>query len=167
MRCGSRTHVGGLRWTFLATVLAIGFAGLSTPALAEDAELPIDLAQAWADYDRATISMDVARLADLVADDYLLVNSDASVQDKASYLADFKMPGFRLHPYQIEQPLRKMLGNSAVTGGVFSLDWIQDGRRHRRRLRFAHVWAKRDGRWRISYTQLTRTPEQPENQPAN
>lgn len=107
------------------------------------------------------MSKDVARLADLVTDDYMLVNSDSSVQDKASYLADFTTPGFKLDPYEIKQPMQKMLGNSALTGGVFNLGWTQDGRHQHRRLRFVHVWWKQDGRWRIAYTQLTRIAEQP------
>jgi ketosteroid isomerase-like protein len=132
-----------------------------TPASAKPATAaaPSDLARAWSDYNRATIHSDIAALAALVTDDYMLVNSDASVQDKKSYLADFKVPGFKLDPYVIEQPLQKMWGNTALTGGVFNLSWTQDGRHQNRRLRIAHVWTKKDGRWRIAYTQLTRVPD--------
>jgi ketosteroid isomerase-like protein len=52
-----------------------------------------------------------------------------------------------------------MWGNAALTGGVFNLGWTQEGRHQNRRLRIAHVWSKKDGRWRIAYTQLTRVPE--------
>jgi ketosteroid isomerase-like protein len=133
----------------------------SVPASAKPATVaaPSDLARAWSDYNRATINSDVPALAALVTDDYMLVNSDASVQDKKSYLADFKVPGFKLEPYEIEQPLQKIWGNTALTGGVFNLSWTQDGRHQSRRLRFAHVWTRKDGRWRIAYTQLTRVPE--------
>lgn len=152
------------RRTFIATAaiaaaLTTGVAESSASARRGGAGVPPDLAQAWEDYNQATMRKDVARLAALVTDDYMLVNSDASVQDKTSYLADFRVPGFRLDPYKIEQPLQKMWGNTALTGGVFNLGWTQEGRHQSRRLRIAHVWSKRNGRWRIAYTQLTRVPE--------
>ena len=160
MRTRPKSNVGKARRAFTIAILAISLAGLLTLGRAADAAgLPSDVAQAWADYDRATISMDVDTLAGLVTDDYILVNSDASVQDKASYLADFKMPDFKLDRYEVEQPLERMLGNSALTGGVFNVGWTQDGRHQRRRLRFVHLWSKKDGRWRISYTQMTRIPQ--------
>lgn len=143
----------------IGAAMAVGLTGAQASAQPPGNPLPADLAQAWQDYDRATIGNDAARLASLVTDDYMLVNSDSSVQDKRSYLADFALPGFRLDPYEIEQPLQKVWGDAALTGGVFTLGWTQEGRHQRRRLRVAHVWSKKDGRWRIAYTQLTRVPE--------
>jgi len=140
----------------IAPVLAIGLANDAASAQSAGADLPADLARAWDAYNRATIRKDVATLAALVTDDYMLVNSDASVQDKQSYLADFSVPGFSLEPYEIEQPLGKVWGGTALTGGIFELSWTQEGRRQNRQLRIAHVWTREDGRWRIAYTQLTR-----------
>jgi len=122
-------------------------------------ELPSDLATAVKQYDSATTRNDTTALAALVADDYVLVNSDSSLQDKQSYLADFHLPGFRVHPYVIDEPIQKVWNCAAVTGGLMPLKWTQDGRQHQRLLRVVHVWAKQDGRWRLTFTQLTRVPE--------
>jgi ketosteroid isomerase-like protein len=89
----------------------------------------------------------------------MLVNSDSSLQDKQSYLEDFKVPGFKLDPYVLEQPTRRAWDNTALVAGVVNLSWTLDGQRHVRRLRIAHVWTKQQGRWRLAYTQLTRVPE--------
>lgn len=121
--------------------------------------LPTELAWALEAYNQATIGNDTDMLAALVADDYMLVNSDASVQNKESYLADFKVPGFRVDPYTIEEPVYVVRADSALTGGTFWLGWTQDGRRQIRRLRIVHFWVREDGKWRIAYTQLTRVPE--------
>lgn len=102
---------------------------------------------------------DTATLSGLVTDDYVLVNSDTSLQDKPSYLADFTVPGFRVDPYVLEQPVYKVSRDAALTGGIFRLGWTQEGRHQSRRLRIAHFWVKSDGKWRIAYTQLTRVPE--------
>jgi ketosteroid isomerase-like protein len=110
-------------------------------------------------YDEATVRNDIASLAQLVADDYMLVNSDSSLQDKQSYLEDFKAPGFKLDPYVLEQQTRRNWGNTALIAGVVSLSWTLEGQRHGRRLRIAHVWTKQEGYWRLAYTQLTRVSE--------
>lgn len=56
----------------------------------------------------------------------------------------------------MEQSVQKVWGDAAVLAGVVHLSWTQDGKRESRRLRVARVWAKRDGHWRVTHTQLTR-----------
>ena len=128
------------------------------PATSASSPLPADLAAAVQAFDQATARNDTATLARLVADDYVLVNSDASVENKAQYLADFMLPGFRIDPYTIEQPVLKLSDGSALVSGVVHLGWTQDGRHQTRTIRIAHTWALRDGRWRLVYTQVTRVP---------
>jgi ketosteroid isomerase-like protein len=141
----------------LAATLALA------PAAAAPARpaLPADLARALDAYNQATARSDTRTLAALVTDDYVLVNSDASVQGKASYLADFAVPGFKVDPYQVESPLYRVGHDTALTAGTQELHWTQDGRRQVRRLRIAHVWLNQNGHWRIAYTQLTRVPDLP------
>lgn len=130
---------------------------VATPA--GNAAMPQDLARAVAIYDAATVSNDVARLNGIVRDDYILVNSDMSVQGKASYLADFKVPGFKINRYQLSDPILIVRADSALTGGYFHLSWTQGGRSIDRKLRIVHFWVKDRGQWRLAYTQLTRKPE--------
>ena len=158
---------GGATWepnwlavdTLVAFTPATAAPPAAPPAAPESPLLAADLARALDAYNRATVRNDVRALAALVTDDYLLVNSDASVQGKASYLADFAVPGFKLESYDIEHPFTRVHANTALTGGTFRLHWTQEGRRQSRRLRAAHYWVRPDGRWRIAYTQLTRVPE--------
>jgi ketosteroid isomerase-like protein len=121
--------------------------------------LPSDLASAIATFDRAQWEADTATLARLVTDDYVLVNSDAIVDRKAKYLADFLLPGLRMEPYVIEQRIETVWDGTAVVFGLQRLSWTQDGVRHRRTLRIVHVWTRRSGRWQATHTQLTRVPE--------
>jgi ketosteroid isomerase-like protein len=129
----------------------------AAPALA--VELPPDLAKAVQDYDQAQIHNDIPTLERLVADDYVLVNSNATVENKQQFLADFSLPGFKIDPYVVEQPVEKMWGSAAVIGGLVHLSWTQDGKHQTRLLRVAYVWAKRNGHWQATYTQVTRVPE--------
>ena len=141
-------------------LLAIAALTTCTTVVSAVDSWPSDLAKAIEDYDRATVSNDVAALANLVADDYVLVNSDSTLQDKQSYLEDFKVPGFKLDPYELQQQVHKAWGDAALLAGVVRLSWTLKGEHHERLLRIAHVWSRHDGRWRIAYTQLTRIPEQ-------
>jgi ketosteroid isomerase-like protein len=129
----------------------------AVPALA--VELPPDLAKAVKDYDRAQVHNDILTLKRLVADDYVLVNSNATVENKQQFLADFSLPGFKIDPYVVEQPVEKVWGNAAVIGGLVHLSWTQDGKHQTRLLRVAYVWVKRDGHWQATYSQVTRVPE--------
>ena len=140
----------------LVKIFAVILVLTTAPAWAAD--LPPDLAKAVRDYDRAQVNNDTAALARLVDDDYVLVNSNASVENKQQFLADFHLPGFKIDPYVIEQPVQKVWGDGAVIGGLLNLSWTQDGKHQTRRLRVAYVWAKRDGRWRATYGQVTRVP---------
>ena len=129
----------------------------AAPALA--AELPPDLAKAVRDYDQAQFHNDIATLEHLVADDYMLVNSNATVENKQQFLADFNLPGFRIDPYVLEQPVAKVWGDAAVVGGLVHLSWTQDGKHQTRLLRVAYVWAKRSDHWQATYAQVTRVPQ--------
>jgi ketosteroid isomerase-like protein len=136
-------------------LLCVALLGTFTTVVA----MPSDLARAIGEYDRATVNNDVAALAALVADDYILVNSDSTLQDKQSYLEDFKVPGFKLDPYELQQQTLKRWSDTALLAGVVRLSWTLDGKREQRLLRIAHVWSLSNGRWRLAYTQLTRIPE--------
>jgi ketosteroid isomerase-like protein len=150
-KTGRGWQVAAILWFALVT---------ASPAGAwEPSAVPPDLARALVAYNEATAHSDTRRLSALVTDDYVLVNSDASVQGKTSYLADFAVPGFKVDPYEFDEPLYKVSGDGALTAGLVDLHWTQDGRHQTRRLRMAHFWVRQQGHWRIAYTQLTRLPE--------
>lgn len=147
------------RATRFHPIVKLAFAVLAVAPIAAIAGLPPELAKAAKEYDRATVHGDVRLLAQLFADDYMLVNSDASVEDKPQAIADFLLPGFRIDPYVMEHATERAWSDGAVISGVVNLSWTQDGKHHARRLRIAHVWARRDGRWQMTYTQVTRVPQ--------
>src|SRR4029078_5082869 len=105
---------------------------------------------------RATIDSDIPALERLFADEYVLVNSDASVENKQQAIADFRMPGFKIDPYVMTQTVATAADNGAVISGVVQLSWTQDGKHQQRLIRVAHVWAKRRAAWHMMYTHVTR-----------
>ena len=131
-------------------------AALLTPGLAVAAPLPADLAAAAHAYDAAQVNGDRAALERLVADDYVLVNGAGQVQDKARLIADYAAPGFKLDPFTIEEPVEKVLGDTALLGGRVNMTGVDSGQRFALVVRFVDTWARRDGQWRVIYSQVTR-----------
>lgn len=144
---------------FAMAVPAMPAATAAQASHADGAAMPGGLAEAVDAYRLATLRGDIATLSNLVTDDYILVNSDASLQAKQSYLDDFKLPGFKVERYVTEQSALTLWGDTALLRGLLHLAWTQDGERHSRVLRIAHVWTRREGHWQIAYTQLTRVPD--------
>ena len=133
-------------------------AALLAAGSASAAALPSELAAAAQAYDQAQVRSDKAELERLLADDYVLQNSSGQVQDKQSFIADSVAPGFRIEPFEVEEPVEKVLGDVALLGGVATLKGTDGGKPFTARLRFIDVWARRGGQWRVIFTQATRAP---------
>lgn len=127
-------------------------------AAAVSAHIPPGLRAAVAAYDKAQIDGNRTELERWLADDYLLINSSGKSETKAELIADYTAPGFDLEPFTIEQPVEKVWSDGAVMGGIATLRGTDGGKRYEMRLRFADIWAKRGGRWRVVYTQVAKAP---------
>ena len=125
-------------------------------SLSNAANLPADLAKAVKDYDEAQIHGNKAELQRLVADDYTLVNSSGRIQSKAELIADYTAPGYKIEPFEIQQPVEKVWSDGAVMGGVVDLRGVDGGKPFAVKLRFADIWAKRNGKWQVIYTHVSR-----------
>jgi hypothetical protein len=125
-------------------------------SLSNAANLPADLAKAVQDYDEAQIHGNKAELQRLVADDYTLVNSSGRIQSKAELIADYTAPGYKIEPFEIQQPVEKVWSDGAVMGGVVDLRGMDGGKPFALKLRFADIWAKRNGKWQVIYTHVSR-----------
>ena len=135
---------------------ALLIAALLLVAVANAADLPADLAKAVKDYDEAQIHGDKAELQRLVAEDYTLVNSSGRIQSKAELIADYTAPGYKIEPFEIMQPVEKVWSDGAVMGGVVDLRGTDGGKPFAVKLRFADIWAKRNGKWQVIYTHVSR-----------
>jgi len=120
--------------------------------------LPADLARAAHDYDQAQVTSNRAELERLIADDYRLHNSGGQAQDKASFIADQIAPGYRLEPFTVEEKVEKVMGSAAILGGVARAKGTAGGEAFDVKLRFIDVWEKRDGAWKVVFSQATRVP---------
>jgi hypothetical protein len=139
----------------IAFLLAVGMAIAGDTAN----QIPADLAARVRAYDDAQIKGDRAALDDLLADDYVLVNSRGQRQSKADLIRDYTRPGFKLEPFTVEEPVELAWSDGAVMGGVATLRGVDDGQAFEVRLRFSDIWARRRGQWRVVYTHASRDPK--------
>ncbi|MEO8018347.1 MAG: nuclear transport factor 2 family protein [Pseudomonadota bacterium] len=145
-----RNSTVGLATAFLLVVMV--------PLAAKDAStrIPADLAARVHAYDEAQVKGDKTALEDLVAEDYVLINSSGQRQTKADLIRDYTKPGFKLEPFSIEEPVEVVWSNGAVMGGVARIRGVDDGQSYDVRLRFSDIWAKHAGKWRVIYTHVNR-----------
>lgn len=142
----------------IATILAM--AATDAPA-AETAMptypgVPADLAQAAAEFDLAQVKGDGVELRRVLADDYLLVNSQDKREDKAQFIADYTAKGFTMEPFAIDDQVIKVWSDGAVLGGAVTMKGMSDGKPYSVRIRFSDIWAKRGGKWQVIYTHANR-----------
>jgi len=138
-----------------AILLALAVSASSATAAA----LPSDLAKAAKAYDEAQAKGDRAALERLVADDYTLVNGGGEVEDKAAIIRDFTDPGYKLEPFTVQSPIEKVWNDGAVLGGIVTLKGVDNGKPFQTTFRFADIWARRNGAWRVIFTEVTRLPK--------
>ena len=146
-----------LRISALALTSALLLGAMASLA-AKDAspKIPADLAARVHAYDEAQVHGDKAGLEDLVAEDYVLINSGGQRQTKADLIRDYTKPGFKLEPFVVEEPVEVVWADGAVMGGVARIRGVDDGQAFDLRLRFSDIWAKRNGKWRVIYTHVNR-----------
>lgn len=137
---------------------AVLLASIAFVAGAFAADIPADLRKAVEDYDHAQVKADGAELRRLVADDYVLINSSGRVQNKSELIADYLAPGYKIEPFQVLQPVEKVWNDGAVMGGVVNLKGLSEGKPFAVTLRFADIWAKRNGKWQVIYTHVSKPP---------
>jgi ketosteroid isomerase-like protein len=127
-------------------------------AATQNPALPPDLARAAAAYDQAQIKSDGAALADLLADDYQLVNGACQISNKAQFIADSTAPGSTLEPYIVENAINRVWPDGAVLSGEVNLKGVTDGKPFAIRTRFADIWRRQHGKWQVVFTEVTRFP---------
>lgn len=72
------------------------------------------------------------------------------------FVAESVAAGFKLDPFIVEEPVELFWADSALTGGVATLQGKDGGKPFRVRLRFTDVWVKRLSGWKVVYTHASR-----------
>jgi ketosteroid isomerase-like protein len=99
-------------------------------------------------WNRALETKDTKALDLLLADTFVSVDIDGSIETKSQFLTGIKAPDY--HPSQAvtEQSTVQVYGDSAVVVGVFRSKGLDKGKTYVNRERFVDTWVKINGTWK-------------------
>jgi hypothetical protein len=146
---------------FVATAVLALITAPASAGMPSYPGVPADLEKAAIAFDRAQVKADGAVLRDLLADDYLLINSQDQRESKAQFIGDYTAAGFTMDPFTIDDQVIKIWADGAILGGAVTATDMSYGKPYSIRLRFTDVWAKRGGKWRVIFTHANRVAAKP------
>ncbi|HUA16663.1 MAG TPA: nuclear transport factor 2 family protein [Verrucomicrobiae bacterium] len=128
----------------VALVLSVGV-GAQTSATDEGAHV-LALDNSW---NRALETNDTRALDMLLAESFVSIDIDGSMQTKHQFLASLKVPGYHGPSQAVtEQSKVDVYGDSAVVVGIFRTQSVEKGRSVTRRERFLDTWVNLNGTWK-------------------
>ena len=137
------------KWIAAGIVLLLALATLTASARqrgrSDEGGHILALDNSW---NRALETKDTKALDLLLADTFVSVDIDGSMETKRQFLTGIKAPDY--HPSQAgtEQSTVEVYGDSAVVAGVFRSKGVDKGKTYVRRERFVDTWVKISGTWK-------------------
>ena len=129
----------------LALCLAIS-APAQTSSQSDEGTHVLALDNSW---NRALEKNDTRALDLLLADSFVSIDIDGSIQTKGEFLASLKNPGYEPPAQAVtEQSKVDVYGSSAIVVGVFRTESGRTGRSVTRRERFLDTWVNLDHTWK-------------------
>ncbi len=108
--------------------------------------------QAWTE---AHLRSDIATIEKLMVDDYVRINSDGSVTDKATTLATYQ-PDVRTWEFtRSDEHDVRIYGDTALVIGRWTARGENNGVRFDYAARFLSVYVQRNGQWQMVAEQST------------
>jgi len=147
-----------MKWITLVCGALIAASAHAGPEIGDYSELPKDLAAAATAYDVAQFKSDRTELERLLADDYVLAGTNSRNHTKAEYLSEATASRGTGKTVVISEQVSRAWPNGAVLAGVVDASETVDGKRTSIKARFVDIWAMRNGRWQVIFTQIDKVP---------
>jgi ketosteroid isomerase-like protein len=111
------------------------------------------------EFAEAIVKNDLEGLGGLVAEDWIIIDPDGEIADRARFFEVIKS-GALTHAMMESDHLRvRIYGDSAVVTGITRTTGKFMGQEFSTQERATDVFVKRDGRWQCVLTHLTRFPK--------
>ena|ERR1700730_1184825 len=95
----------------------------------------------------------------LLGDDYVFTNQDALVRTKAQMVSAYDSGSLKYESIKFDEIKVHPYGDTAVVTGRSTQKAQDNGKDIRGQFRYTRVYVKRQGRWQLVATQVTRIPE--------
>jgi ketosteroid isomerase-like protein len=103
----------------------------------------------------AVVKGDVATLEGLTSDDYILINANGQVSDKATTMNNIKTGNIKLTANEVSDLKVRIYGNTAVVTGKSDAKGTIGGRELKGPVMFTRVYVKKGGKWQSVAFQQT------------
>ena len=133
-------------------LFSVALASAQQSSSSEEGGRVLALEIAW---NHALETKDTKALGSLLANTFLSVDIDGSVQSKSEFLASIKAPDYLPSQAATEQSSVQVYGDSAVVVGVFRIKGTEKGKPYSHRERFVDTWIKLNGAWQCVATTST------------
>jgi ketosteroid isomerase-like protein len=136
----------------LAILLLSGAAAAQQNSASDEGGRVLALENGW---NHALEAKDTKALGMLLANTFLSVDIDGSVESKSEFLASIKAPDYQPSQAVTEQSTVQVYGDAAVVVGVFRVKGMEKGKAYMHRERFVDTWIKINGTWQCVATTST------------
>ena len=103
----------------------------------------------------AVVKGDVAMLEGLTSDDYILINANGQLSDKATTMNNIKTGNIKLTANEVSDLKVRVYGDTAVVTGKSSAKGTIGGRELKGPVMFTRVYVKKNGKWQSVAFQQT------------
>jgi ketosteroid isomerase-like protein len=103
----------------------------------------------------AVVKADVATLEGLTSDDYILINANGQVSNKAETMNNIKTGVIKLTSNEVSDMTVRVYGDTAVVTGKSTAKGTIGGRELKGPVMFTRVYVKKDGKWKSVAFQQT------------
>ena len=129
-------------------LLAMPMAQAQTSRRSDEGTHVLALDNSW---NRALETKDTKALGMLLADTFVSVDIDGSMQSKVEFLASIGAPNYHPPAQAVtEQSSVEVYGDSAVVVGIFRSQGIEKGRKYMNRERYVDTWVRINGTWKCA-----------------
>ena len=103
----------------------------------------------------AVVKADVATLSSLTSDDYILINANGQISDKATTMNNIKTGVIKLTSNEVSDMKVRVYGDTAVVMGKSTAKGTMGGRELKGPVMFTRVYVKKNGKWQSVAFQQT------------
>jgi ketosteroid isomerase-like protein len=115
--------------------------------------------EAAAAFDAAQLRGDRAAIERYLAADFVFVRGSGKVSGRDAFVAAFTSPTQKLDPFAItNRRAIRVADNAVLIGGEAVLSGTEEGKPFSEHFVYVDLFAFRDDRWQVIYTQVTMIP---------
>ena len=148
-RMATRVVVAAVFGVATLTAASAGAQGAATASVEEQ------IKKMEKDRAAAVVKADVATLESLTSDDYVLINANGQVSNKAETMSNIKTGKIKLTANEVSDMKVRVYGDSAVVTGKSTAKGSINGIELKGPVMFTRVYVKKNGKWQSVAFQQT------------